>query len=75
MYIQFTLFYFKNKTNLPISSNSHPSATANKAIHDLKIEGGGLQKQQVWAADRVKNTFWQNKRLYSLNILKLKNER
>ena len=29
----------------------------------------------VWAADRVKNTFWQNKRLYSLNILKLKNER
>ena len=29
----------------------------------------------IWAADRVKNTFWQNKRLYSLKILKLKNER
>ena len=30
---------------------------------------------RVWAADRVENTFWQNKRLYSLNILKLKNDR
>ena len=31
------MFVFsKNKTNHPISSNSHPSATANKAIHSLK---------------------------------------
>ena len=29
----------KNKTNHPISSNSHPSATANKAIHCLKLVG------------------------------------
>ena len=29
----------KNKTNHPISSNSYPSATANKAIHSLKIGG------------------------------------
>ena len=36
----------KNKTNHPISSNSHPSATANKAIHDLIIGGGGLQNQR-----------------------------
>ena len=28
------------------SSNSHPSATANKAIHSLKIGGGGLQNQR-----------------------------
>ena len=27
---------YKNKTNHPISSNSHPSATANIAIHCLK---------------------------------------
>ena len=26
-------FFAKNKTNNPISSNSHPLATANKAIH------------------------------------------
>ena len=31
------------KTNHPISSNSHPSATANKAIHSLKIGGGGYK--------------------------------
>ena len=30
----------KNNTNHPISSNSHPSATANKAIHSLKIGMG-----------------------------------
>ena len=30
----------QNKTNHPISSNSHPAATANKAIHSLKKEGG-----------------------------------
>ena len=37
-----------NKTNHPISSNSHPSAAANKAIHSFKIEGGGgvLQNQR-----------------------------
>ena len=29
----------KNKTNHPISSNSHPSATANNARHSLKIVG------------------------------------
>ena len=33
----------KNKTNHAISSNSHPSATANKAIHWLKIGGGGYK--------------------------------
>ena len=31
----------KHKTNHPISSNSHPSATANKAIHFLKWGGEG----------------------------------
>ena len=31
---------YKNKTNHPISSNSHPSATANIVIHFLKREGG-----------------------------------
>ena len=35
-----------NKTNHPVSSNSHPSATANKAIHSLKIRGGGLQNKR-----------------------------
>ena len=34
----------KNKPNHPISSNSHPLATANKAIQNLKI--GGLQNQR-----------------------------
>ena len=34
----------KNKTNHPILSNSHPLATANKAIHNLKI-WGMLQNQ------------------------------
>ena len=29
----------KNKTNHPISRNSHPSATANKAIYSLKGAG------------------------------------
>ena len=36
----------KNKTNYPISSNSHPSATANKAIYSLKIGGGVSQNQR-----------------------------
>ena len=35
----------KNKTNHPISSNSHPSATAKKAIFSHKIERG-LKNQQ-----------------------------
>ena len=34
-----------NKTNHPISSDSHPSATANKAIHRLKIGVGGVKNQ------------------------------
>ena len=37
---------YKNKTNHPISSNCHPSATANKAIHSLKIGGGGGKNQR-----------------------------
>ena len=36
----------KNKTNHPISSNNHPSATANKAIHSLKIGGGGYKTNE-----------------------------
>ena len=39
-----TMFKHKNKTNHPISSNSQPSATANKAIHSLKKMGGGGTK-------------------------------
>ena len=38
-------FDCNNKTNNPISSNSYPSAAANKAIHCLKW-GGGLQNQR-----------------------------
>ena len=34
----------KNKTKHPISSNSHPSATANKAIHCINRGGGGVTK-------------------------------
>ena len=34
----------KNKTNHPISSNRHTSATANEAIRSLKIGGGGGYK-------------------------------
>ena len=37
------IFDIKNKTNHPISSNSHPSATANTAIHSLK-GGRGFTK-------------------------------
>ena len=45
-FLDFVLRYMypKNKTNHLISSNSHPSATANKAIHRLKIGGGGFTK-------------------------------
>ena len=38
--------FIQNKTNHPISSYSHPSATAYKTIHCLKWGGGGLQNQQ-----------------------------
>ena len=34
-----------NKTNHPILSNNHPSATANKATHSLK-RGGEVQNQR-----------------------------
>ena len=37
----------KNKTNHPISSNSHPSVTVNKAIHSLKIRGGGTKNKNI----------------------------
>ena len=40
------MYITKNKTNHPISSNSHPSETENKAIHSLKIGMGGLQTQR-----------------------------
>ena len=36
----------KNETNHPISSNSHPSATTNKAIYSLKIGGGGQNQRE-----------------------------
>ena len=31
----FSFYNYKNKTNYPISSNSYPSATVNKAINTL----------------------------------------
>ena len=37
-------FAYKNKINYPILSNGHPSATANKTIHGLKI-GDGVANQ------------------------------
>ena len=37
-----------NKTSHPISSNSHPSATAIKGIHCLKW-GGGEAVDKVWS--------------------------
>ena len=40
-------FEFYKKTNHPISSNSHPLATANKAIHSLKIGGGGGYGERI----------------------------
>ena len=43
----------KNKTNHPISSNSHPSATGNKAIHILKIGEGVVVKVQSWPESAV----------------------
>ena len=36
----------ENKTNNPISSNSHPSATANKEIHILEKGGGGQNNRE-----------------------------
>ena len=48
---------YKHKTNHPISGNSHPSATANKAIHSLKIGGGdkSLKGKAVaeWLSSRI----------------------
>ena len=38
--------YFKNKTNHPILSNNHPSATANKQCTATKWGGGLLQNQR-----------------------------
>ena len=38
------ILLYENNTNHPMSSNSQPSATANKAMHSLKI--GGLQNQR-----------------------------
>ena len=38
--------FMQEQDNHPITSNSHPSATANKAIHCLKWKGGGLQGLQ-----------------------------
>ena len=37
-------FLWKNKTNHPISSNSHPSVTANRAILSFKWGEAGLKK-------------------------------
>ena len=57
--------WLKNKTNHPISSNSHPSATAKLAIFSLKI-GGGVTKPtgtsynfgKVWSgAPEIRNLF------------------
>ena len=39
-----------NKTNHPISSNSQPSSTANKAIHNLKRGGGPKQTAIITCA-------------------------
>ena len=40
------MLYYMNKTNHPISSNSHPSATANKATHNIKV-GRGVKMESV----------------------------
>ena len=42
--MSYTRYNKKNKTNHLVSSNSHPSATANKAMHSLKRGGGGGYK-------------------------------
>ena len=39
-YTVFCTFSYMNKTNHPISSNSHPSATTKEAIFSLQIGGG-----------------------------------
>ena len=46
----------KNETNHQISSDSHPSATSNKAIHCLKWGGGGYAKS-IWPTWRM---IWWN---------------
>ena len=48
----------KNKTNHPISSNSHPSATANKAIHSLKIWGVTKPTGTSYNFDKVSCAGW-----------------
>ena len=49
--IQVSRSKVKNKTNHPISSNNHPSETANIAIHCLKR--GGIQNQQLHVKGHV----------------------
>ena len=44
----YNIWYTRNKTNHPISSNCHPSATANIAIHCLKRGGGGNIITELW---------------------------
>ena len=45
---------YKNKTNHPISSNSHPSATAN-AKHCLKLWGESSKKPTGTSYNLTKN--------------------
>ena len=48
--------YEKNKTNHPMSSNSHSSATANKSRHYLNWGGGGgLQNQREYQVIRERS--------------------
>ena len=48
---------YKNKTNHPISSNSHPSVTANIAIHCLK-RGREVQNQRNNQQNQRTETLW-----------------
>ena len=53
----------KNTTNHPISSNSHPSATAYKAIHCLKQREHNIiwtKYEAVHPTDVSENSYWQN---------------
>ena len=45
----------KNKTNHPISSNSHPLATANKAIHCLKWGGATKPTGTSYNLDKARS--------------------
>ena len=42
-----------NKTNQPILSNSHTSATVNKAIHSIDIGGGVTKQTETYSFDTV----------------------